>query len=100
MLPNVSHSNSSAMAHVPVLALEVAELLDLHPGDTVIDCTFGAGGPAAVREPCLRGQGAYVAVDRCPEAQAHFVSFGGVAAAETRFIRVNFALVLRNLAAT
>jgi 16S rRNA (cytosine1402-N4)-methyltransferase len=100
MLPNVSHSNSSAMAHVPVLALEVAELLDLHPGDTVIDCTFGAGGHAAVLEPYLRGQGAYVAIDRDPEAQAHFDSFRAAAAAETRFIRGNFALVLRNLAAT
>jgi 16S rRNA (cytosine1402-N4)-methyltransferase len=100
MLPNVSHSNSSAMAHVPVLALEVAELLDLHPGDTVIDCTFGAGGHAAVLEPYLRGQGSYVAVDRDPEAHRHFDAFAATAAVETRFIRGNFALVLRNLAST
>jgi 16S rRNA (cytosine1402-N4)-methyltransferase len=100
MLLNVSHSNSSAMAHVPVLALEVAELLDLHPGDTVIDCTFGAGGHAAALEPYLRGQGTYVAIDRDPEARSHFDAFSRTAAADTRFIRGNFALVLRNLSAT
>ena len=63
------------MAHVPVLAPEVAELLDLQPGDTVVDCTFGAGGHAALLEPMLHGDGTYIAIDRDPEAQAHFDRF-------------------------
>jgi 16S rRNA (cytosine1402-N4)-methyltransferase len=88
------------MEHVPVLASEVAELLDLKPGDTVVDCTFGAGGHAAVLEPRLRGDGLYIGVDRDPDAKAHFNRFAAAAQAETRFIRGNFALVLRNLAAT
>jgi 16S rRNA (cytosine1402-N4)-methyltransferase len=88
------------MEHVPVLASEVAELLDLKPGDTVVDCTFGAGGHAAVLEPRLRGDGLYIGVDRDPDAKAHFNRFAAGAHAETRFIRGNFALVLRNLAAT
>jgi 16S rRNA (cytosine1402-N4)-methyltransferase len=88
------------MEHVPVLASEVAELLDLKPGDTVVDCTFGAGGHAAVLEPLLRGDGLYIGVDRDPDAKAHFNRFAAGAQAETRFIRGNFALVLRNLAAT
>jgi 16S rRNA (cytosine1402-N4)-methyltransferase len=100
MLLNASHSNSSAMAHVPVLAMEVAELLDLHPGDTVVDCTFGAGGHASVLEPYLRGQGSYIGVDRDSEARSHFEAFSATAAAETRLIRGNFSLILRNLAAT
>jgi len=100
MLPNVSHSDSSAMAHVPVLAMEVAELLDLHPGDTVVDCTFGAGGHASLLEPYLRGQGTYIGIDRDPEARGHFEAFAASASAETRFIRGNFSLVLRNLTAT
>ncbi len=68
------------MAHVPVLAIEVAELLDLHPGDTVVDCTFGAGGHAALLEPRLRGQGSYIAIDRDPEAREHFDAFAATAA--------------------
>src|SRR5437763_5704092 len=98
MLPNVSHSSSRAVDHVPVLVSEVAELLDLQPGDTVVDGTFGAGGHAAALEPRLDGRGTYVAIDRDPEAQAHFQQFAAEATAETRFLRGNFALVLRNLA--
>ena len=64
MLPNVSHSSSHSVEHVPVLASEVAELLDLQPGDTVVDGTFGAGGHASVLEPQLRGHGCYIAIDR------------------------------------
>jgi 16S rRNA (cytosine1402-N4)-methyltransferase len=86
--------------HVPVLASEVAELLDLQPGDTVVDGTFGAGGHAALLEPQLRGHGCYIAVDRDPEAERYFKRFAAAASADTRFIHGNFALVLRNLAAT
>ena len=100
MLPNVSHSSSHSVEHVPVLASEVAELLDLQPGDTVVDGTFGAGGHAALLEPQLRGHGCYIAVDRDPEAERYFKRFAAGASAETRFIHGNFALVLRNLAAT
>ena len=100
MLPNVSHSSSHSVEHVPVLASEVAELLDLQPGDTVVDGTFGAGGHAAVLEPQLRGHGCYIAIDRDPEAERHFKRFAAGASADTRFIHGNFALVLRNLAAT
>jgi 16S rRNA (cytosine1402-N4)-methyltransferase len=100
MLPNVSHSSSTAMDHIPVLASEVAELLDLQPGDTVVDGTFGAGGHAALLEPQLRGHGCYIAIDRDPEAERHFKRFAAGASADTRFIHGNFALVLRNLAAT
>ena len=32
--------------HVPVLAAELVDLLGPHTGDTVVDCTFGAGGHA------------------------------------------------------
>ncbi|HSS54840.1 MAG TPA: 16S rRNA (cytosine(1402)-N(4))-methyltransferase RsmH [Gaiellales bacterium] len=85
---------------MPVLASEVAELLDLQPGDTVVDGTFGAGGHAAVLEPQLRGHGCYIAIDRDPEAERHFKRFAAGASAGTRFIHGNFALVLRNLAAT
>ena len=50
MLPNVLPSPSPD-AHVPVLAREVGALLDVHPGELIVDCTFGAGGHRA----CSRG---------------------------------------------
>jgi 16S rRNA (cytosine1402-N4)-methyltransferase len=100
MLPNVSHSNSSAMSHVPVLAAEVAELLEVRSGDTVVDCTFGAGGHASLLEPRLGGRGVYIAVDRDPGARRYFDRFAAEATSQTSFIHANFALALRNLAAT
>jgi 16S rRNA (cytosine1402-N4)-methyltransferase len=51
-------------------------------------------------EPQLRGHGCYIAIDRDPEAERHFKRFAAGASADTRFIHGNFALVLRNLAAT
>ena len=50
MLPNVQRTD--AADHVPVLAEEVRELLDVQPGETVVDATFGAGRPLA---PAGRG---------------------------------------------
>ncbi|HUZ83626.1 MAG TPA: 16S rRNA (cytosine(1402)-N(4))-methyltransferase RsmH [Gaiellales bacterium] len=99
MLPNLSHS-TSASPHVPVLAAEVSGLLELRPGDTVVDCTFGAGGHAALLEPQLQGRGMYIAVDRDAEAVEHHRRFAATATAPTTFMRGDFSLVLRNLAAT
>ena len=42
--------------HVPVLADEVLSALAPQPGDTVVDCTFGAGGHAALLLGRLRGR--------------------------------------------
>ncbi len=100
MLPNLSHSTSHTVPHVPVMAAEVSELLELRPGDTVIDCTFGAGGHAALLEPQLGGDGSYIAVDRDADVFEHYRRFAAGATAQTSFIRGEFSLVLRNLAAT
>ncbi len=101
MLPNLSHSTSEdVMAHIPVMELEVAELLDLRPGDTVVDCTFGGGGHAAVLEPYLHGTGSYVAIDRDPEVESFYRRFAAGASSSTRFVHGDFALVLRNMVAT
>ena len=53
MLPSVLQPN--ATDHVPVLAEEVRRLLDVQPGDTVVDATFGAGGHAVVLAEDLKG---------------------------------------------
>ena len=68
MLPNVLPSPSPD-AHVPVLAREVGALLDVHPGELIVDCTFGAGGHSRVLARDLDGSGQLVAIDRDPTTQ-------------------------------
>ena len=96
MLPSVLQPN--ATDHVPVLADEVRRLLDLRPGETVIDATFGAGGHAALLAPDLQGQGKYVAVDRDSSVRPYFESFRRGAGVQTRFLRGDFADVFERLA--
>ena len=70
MLPNVLPSPSPD-AHVPVLAHEVATLLDVHPGELIVDCTFGAGGHSRLLARDLEGSGQLVAIDRDPTTQPY-----------------------------
>jgi 16S rRNA (cytosine1402-N4)-methyltransferase len=53
-------------AHVPVLLDEVLGALAVHPGDTVVDGTFGAGG--YTRALLGVGAGRVIAFDRDPDA--------------------------------
>jgi 16S rRNA (cytosine1402-N4)-methyltransferase len=68
VLPNVLPSRSPE-AHVPVLAREVGALLDVHPGELIVDCTFGAGGHSRLLARELDGSGELVAIDRDPTTQ-------------------------------
>ena len=70
MLPNVLPSPSPD-AHVPVLAHEVMALLDVHPGELIVDCTFGAGGHSRLLARDLDGNGQLVAIDRDPSTQPY-----------------------------
>ena len=70
VLPNVLPSPSPD-AHVPVLAHEVGELLDVHPGELIVDCTFGAGGHSRILARDLDGTGQLVAIDRDPTTQPY-----------------------------
>ncbi|MGH2840467.1 MAG: 16S rRNA (cytosine(1402)-N(4))-methyltransferase RsmH [Gaiellaceae bacterium] len=87
----------SATDHVPVLADEVRRLLDVQPGATVVDATFGAGGHAELLALDLRGEGRFIAVDRDPSARAYFERFRKRAGVQTRFLRGEFATVLEQL---
>src|SRR5918999_2051479 len=89
MLPSVLQP--SATDHVPVLAEEVRRLLDLKPGDTVIDATFGAGGHAALLAADLRGDGKYIAIDRDPSVKPYFERLRRSTAADVRFLRGDFS---------
>ena len=70
MLPNVQRTD--AADHVPVLAEEVRELLDVRPGETVVDATFGAGGHSRMLAADLAGSGKLVAIDRDPTVRPYF----------------------------
>jgi 16S rRNA (cytosine1402-N4)-methyltransferase len=96
MLPSVLQPN--ATDHVPVLADEVRRLLDVQPGQTVIDATFGAGGHATALAADLRGDGKFIAVDRDPSVRPYFESFRRSAGVSTRFLRGDFADVLERMA--
>jgi 16S rRNA (cytosine1402-N4)-methyltransferase len=54
-----------------VLAREVGALLDVHPGERVVDCTFGAGGHSRLLARDLDGSGELVAIDRDPSTQPY-----------------------------
>ncbi len=83
--------------HEPVLADEVVRMLALRPGETVVDCTFGAGGHARRLAPVLGEAGRYIAIDQDPEAAGWFADLADDVVCETRFIRANFAEALPRL---
>jgi 16S rRNA (cytosine1402-N4)-methyltransferase len=96
MLPNALQP--SEPDHVPVLANEVRELLDVQPGDTVVDATFGAGGHAAALAADLKGQGKLIAIDRDPTVRPYFERFRRRAGIQARFLRGEASVVLGQLA--
>lgn len=84
------------MAHVPVLAQELLDVLDMKSDSVVVDCTFGAGGHAAVVAAELGPEGMLVACDQDPVA-AHYYRDLKHLPKDSRFIEGNFADVLADL---
>jgi 16S rRNA (cytosine1402-N4)-methyltransferase len=95
MLPSVLPTDSD---HVPVLAEEVVSLLDVRPGETVVDGTFGAGGHAALLAAGLRGDGKLIAIDRDPTVAPFFERFRRETGIKARLHHGEFSDVLRRLA--
>jgi 16S rRNA (cytosine1402-N4)-methyltransferase len=86
-----------AMSHLPVLAPELTSLLAPEPGQTAVDCTFGAGGHARRIGEQLGPSGTLIGIDRDPAAEARFAEFAAAAPCRTRFIGTDFAEGLRTL---
>jgi 16S rRNA (cytosine1402-N4)-methyltransferase len=95
MLPSVLPTETD---HVPVLADDVVRALDPRPGQTVVDCTFGAGGHAALLAARLRGDGKLIAIDRDPTVEPFFERFRRTAGVKARLLHGEFSLVLQQLA--
>jgi len=96
MLPNALQPNASD--HVPVLADEVRELLEVGPGDVVVDATFGAGRHAELLAADLRGEGKLIGIDRDPSVRPYFERVRRHTAIPARFLRGQFSIVLQQLA--
>jgi len=83
--------------HIPVLATELLDVLDLRPGQTAIDCTFGDGGHARLVAERLGASGTLVAIDRDPAAEASFAALAADTACSMRFLRCGYAEALTQL---
>lgn len=83
--------------HLPVLAGELVDLIGPQPGETVIDCTFGAGGHARLVAERIGREGTLIAIDRDPVARARFQEFAADARCRTRFVADEFSLGLKSL---
>src|ERR687890_1105848 len=77
--------------HVPVLAGELIELTAPAAGETVVDCTFGAGGHARLIADRIGPSGTLVCIDRDPLAEEHFAELAREVTCETRFLRMDYA---------
>ncbi len=96
MLPSVLPP--SATDHIPVLADDVRRLLAVRPGETVVDCTFGAGGHAALLASDLQGSGRFIAIDRDPSVRTYFEDFKRrFGSLQPRLLRGELSLVLEQL---
>ncbi len=91
-------ASPSSPSHTPVLARELLELLDPHPGQTAIDCTFGDGGHARLVAERLGSSGTLIAIDRDPLAEERFAALASSTACSMRFIRSSYAEALELLA--
>jgi 16S rRNA (cytosine1402-N4)-methyltransferase len=95
MLPSVLPTETD---HVPVLADEVVAALAPQPGETVVDCTFGAGGHSSLLVARLRGDGKLIAIDRDHTVEPLFERFRRGAGVKTRLLHGEFSTVLAQLA--
>ena len=95
MLPSVLPTESD---HIPVLADEVIATLAPRPGETVVDCTFGAGGHSSLLAGRLQGEGKLIAIDRDPSVAPFFERFRRTTAVKARLLHGEFSTVLEQLA--
>jgi 16S rRNA (cytosine1402-N4)-methyltransferase len=86
-----------AGGHIPVLAAELLAAVNPQPGQTVVDCTFGAGGHARLLAARLGTDGELVAIDRDPSAQARFEELARELPCRSRFLAAPFADALATL---
>jgi 16S rRNA (cytosine1402-N4)-methyltransferase len=85
--------------HIPVLAGELIDLTAPAPGETAVDCTFGAGGHARLVADRIAPAGTLICIDRDPAAEVRYEELATDVACETRFLRMDYGDALAQLAA-
>ncbi len=88
-----------ARPHVPVLAGELIDLTDPAEGETVVDCTFGAGGHARLVAERIGAAGTLICIDRDGAARERYGELSAELACRARFLRMDYAEALEQLAA-
>jgi 16S rRNA (cytosine1402-N4)-methyltransferase len=88
--PNSESTNSSY--HVPVLLKEVIDSLNIIPGGTYVDCTFGGGGHSKAILERLSDKGKLVAFDQDEDAKRNLPHDGRLI-----FVQQNFRHLQRFL---
>src|SRR5947209_1818314 len=83
--------------HIPVLAGELIDLLDPHPGEVAVDCTVGGGGHARLIAERIGPAGTLIGIDRDPIAEERFAELAAEVSCRTRFIRADFVTGLEVL---
>ena len=83
--------------HIPVLAGELIDVIDPHPGEVAVDCTFGGGGHARLVAGRIGPTGTLICVDRDPAAEDRFAELSAELPCHTRFIRADFVSALEQL---
>jgi 16S rRNA (cytosine1402-N4)-methyltransferase len=84
--------------HIPVLAGELIDLTAPAPGETAVDCTFGAGGHARLVADRIGPAGTLICIDRDPAAEVRYEELATDVACETRFLRMDYGDALAQLA--
>jgi 16S rRNA (cytosine1402-N4)-methyltransferase len=83
--------------HIPVLAGELIDVIDPHPGEVAVDCTVGGGGHARLIADRLGPSGTLIGIDRDPIAEERFADLSAEVSCHTRFIRADFVTALEQL---
>jgi 16S rRNA (cytosine1402-N4)-methyltransferase len=86
--------------HTPVMLEEVLKYLDLLPGDTIVDATFGFGGHSSKIVERIGSSGSLVAIDRDQESMALARESLGQLSSRIKFAAGNFSdldIILKSL---
>jgi 16S rRNA (cytosine1402-N4)-methyltransferase len=79
------------ITHTPVMLEEVLAYLDLLPGDTIVDATFGFGGHSKMILDGIGESGSLIAIDRDQESLALARQSLGDLSKRVRFANNNFS---------
>src|SRR6201986_1521496 len=99
--PTFSHQPSARPTPLQLVTREhdpeLVDLLAPEPGQTAVDCTFGAGGHARLVAERLGPEGTLIGIDRDPAAAERFARFAAEAPCRALFVGSDFVAGLRAL---